>query len=59
MDLPKPKHPNEIEAMFVQMRNDGQFYIPQIGQPPLSIHDWKRRELQRWEEHMDDELSKL
>jgi hypothetical protein len=44
---PKPMHPNEIEAIFLQMRNNGEYYIGQLGGPPLSIYDWKKRELMR------------
>lgn len=48
MDLSSPMHPNKIDAIFIQMRNDGQFYIPLLGGPPLSIHDWRSRELEKW-----------
>jgi len=46
--LPPPMHPNKVEAAFLDMRNKGQFYIPQLGAAPLSIHDWRKKEIERW-----------
>lgn len=45
-----PLHPNEINARYMDMRSKGEFYISQIGGPPLSIEDWKECELKRWQE---------
>lgn len=47
--IPDPpiRHENEIQAMYMQMRNWGQFYIPQLGGPIISIDEWRERELAR------------
>jgi hypothetical protein len=46
-------HPNAILAAWVEMRNRGQYYIGQLGGPPLHIDDWKKRELERYDaEHI-------
>lgn len=44
---PRTMHPNEIGAMYWQMRNSGQLYMGQLGGPPISIEDWRKRELAR------------
>ena len=46
---PPAMHPNRIEAQFIDMRNKGQFWFGMIGGPPLPIHDWRDKELKRWE----------
>jgi hypothetical protein len=38
-----------IDAAYWQMYNSGQFYVPQLGGLPITIHEWKRRELARWD----------
>lgn len=47
--IPEPPilHPNEINAMYWQMRNNGQYYIPQLGGHPVHIDDWKAQEIDR------------
>lgn len=37
-------HPNEIDAIYWQYRNNGMFYIGQLGGPPISIDEWRVRE---------------
>jgi hypothetical protein len=43
MTIPDPPvlHPNEINAIYWQMRNNGQFYIGQLGRSPISIEEWR------------------
>lgn len=40
-------HPNEIQAMYMQMFNNGQHYIGQLGSHPVSIDEWRDRELEK------------
>ena len=48
-NIPRPLvlHPNEIDAMYWQMYNNGQFYIGQFGSHPITINEWRRRELEK------------
>lgn len=57
MTIPDPPvlSPNEIDALYFQRRNNGEFYIGQLGGPPLHIDDWKQRELGRY---VDAELAR-
>ena len=48
---PPPMHPNRIHAAYMDMLNKGQFYVPQLGGQPLTIHEWKVQEVQRWEQY--------
>lgn len=50
IEMPPPIHPNQIHAMYMEYHNRGQFYIGQIGGPPIGLDEWKARELKRWEE---------
>lgn len=46
----KPSPPltaNEIQAMYMQMLNNGQNAVFELGGPPLSISQWRDRELKR------------
>lgn len=44
-----PIHPNRIDAMFLDMRNKGQLYMPELATGVvISIYEWKERELARW-----------
>lgn len=36
---------NEVYAIYRDMRNKGQFYIGQLGSHPISIIEWRDREL--------------
>lgn len=38
---------NEIIAIYWDMRNKGQFYIPQLGSHPIGIDEWRKRELDK------------
>ena len=38
---------NEIDAMYYQFRNRGQFYLGQLGSHPISIETWRDREYAR------------
>ena len=53
-DQPLPLHPNAIDAMYWDMANKGQFYWPQLGGPPLTIHEWRERELKRWHDNGEE-----
>jgi hypothetical protein len=45
---PAPVVPrNEIDAMYHQMRNRGQFYVGQFGSHAISIETWRDREYAR------------
>lgn len=44
---PRILHPSEIDAMCAQMHAWGQFYIGQLGSHPLSVSEWRERELAR------------
>lgn len=48
--IPPPPvlHPGQIEAMYINMRNNNEWYIGQLGGVPLSIGEWRARELARW-----------
>ena len=35
---------------YMDMYGKGQFYVPQLGGQPITIHEWKERELERWEQ---------
>lgn len=50
--LPKLQR-SEIDVMYLQMRNNGQFYIGQLGSPPISINEWREREYARLEPGRD------
>ena len=41
------RHEGEIMAAYWQMRNNGQFYIPQLGADIISIDEWKDREMKK------------
>jgi hypothetical protein len=45
--IPPPPHlcESEIHAMYWQMRNNGEFYIPQLGSHPISIIEWRDKEI--------------
>jgi hypothetical protein len=58
-DMPPPMHPNRIDAAYADMRNKGQFYVPQLAGPPLTIQQWRDNELVRWHLHMDNQLAGL
>lgn len=45
-----PLPPNLIDAMWTQFRNDGMYYLDQLGGPPLHVDEWRRREIDRWEQ---------
>lgn len=38
-------HPNDINAMYMDMFNKGQLYVPILGSHPISIDEWRQREL--------------
>ena len=44
---PPPMNRNAVEAVFMQYYNWGMTHIPQVFGPPLSIHEWRDRELAR------------
>lgn len=44
-------HPNEVNAMYMQMRNNGQNYVGQLASHPISIEEWRDRELERAKQH--------
>lgn len=48
LDIAAPMHPNQINTCVMQMINHGQGYFTQLGAPPLSVFDWRDRELARW-----------
>lgn len=47
MQLPPPLTVNEIDAIYLQMRNNGQNAIGELGAGYISIETWRERELNR------------
>ncbi len=50
MTLPEPLHPNQIQAIYMQMFNSGQNAVWELGKPALRLSEWRDREIKRWEE---------
>ena len=50
--IPEPPvlSPREIDACVAQLRVWGEFYLGQLGGPPITVLEWSRRERERWEQ---------
>lgn len=47
---PPPKlSANEINAMYIQMRNQGLNAVWELGRPAMSLTEWRDRELKKLE----------
>jgi hypothetical protein len=40
--------PNEIEAAYAQFKNTGLLHVNRLSGAPLTIDEWRGRELRRW-----------
>lgn len=47
MKMPPRLSENEIEGIYLSMRNQGEFYIGQLGGDPVNIDEWRERELKK------------
>lgn len=49
LKAPPPMHPNAVHALYMDHLNRGALYLGQLGGHPISIDEWRDRELARWE----------
>lgn len=38
----------QIQAAYMTMKNNGQFYVSSLGSEPIFIDDWLEREMKRF-----------
>lgn len=47
MKEPPKLHPNMIDAIYLQYRNNGVFYLPRLLGPPQHIDEWRDEQLRK------------